>query len=157
MIICNSDDLDVREKSYIGVLHQKYIDGIIFASSTLSEEDLEYMDRHHIPLVVLDSKTRGQGGCSVNPFRKMPRERSWRFNIYRMRDAAKIAHIAGPQELITAQERLKGYREMVEDRAWFEESLIVPGHFLDCRGKGGRPGLAGVPSRCGRHFPPVTI
>ncbi|MFD1425855.1 LacI family transcriptional regulator [Kroppenstedtia sanguinis] len=134
VIICNSDDLDVREKSYIQVLHQKYIDGIIFASSTLSEEDLKYMVRHHIPLVVLD-RAPGQGGCSV--IRSKNAEGA-KLAVQHLLDAGcrKIAHIAGPQELITAEERLKGYREMVEGRAWFEESLIVPGHFSIAGGKG---------------------
>src|SRR5690606_25976720 len=39
VIFCNSDDLGSREKSYIEVLRQKYIDGIIIASNTLGEAD----------------------------------------------------------------------------------------------------------------------
>ncbi|MGB0089927.1 MAG: substrate-binding domain-containing protein, partial [Planifilum fulgidum] len=41
----------------------------------------------------------------------------------------KVAHIAGPEALVTARERLKGYREVAGAFSWFDESLIVPGRF----------------------------
>lgn len=133
VIFCNSDDLGAREKTYFEVLHQKYIDGIIFASSTL-DEDLMVGSGGNIPMVVLD-RAPERGGCSV--IRSKNAEGA-RMAVQHLVDSGcrKIAHIAGPRRLITSQERLKGYREMVEERAWFDESLILPGCFSIVGGKG---------------------
>jgi LacI family transcriptional regulator len=41
----------------------------------------------------------------------------------------KVAHIAGPQSLLTARERLNGYLETVKDLPWFRSDLIVESDF----------------------------
>ncbi|SMO90047.1 LacI family DNA-binding transcriptional regulator [Melghirimyces algeriensis] len=134
VIFCNSDDLDTREQTYIDVLRQKYIDGIIFASSSLGEEDLAVINENGIPLVVLDRALR-EGNCSVIRSKNAEGARKAVHHLLAT-GCRKVAHIAGPQELITAQERLRGYRDVVKDLDWFEESLILPGQFSITGGKG---------------------
>src|SRR5690606_12493338 len=121
------DDLGSREKSYIEVLRQKYIDGIIIASNTLGEADVAYINDNDIPLVVLD-RGPGVGDCAV--FRAKNADGA-KMAVRHLLDAGcrKVAHIAGPEELVTARERLKGYREVAGAFPWFDESLIVPGRF----------------------------
>jgi LacI family transcriptional regulator len=127
VIFCNSDDLGSREKSYIEVLRQKYIDGIIIASNTLGKADVAYINDNDIPLVVLD-RGPGVGDCAV--FRAKNADGA-KMAVRHLLDAGcrKVAHIAGPEELVTARERLKGYREVAGAFPWFDESLIVPGRF----------------------------
>lgn len=127
VILCNSDDQGHKERSYIEVLKKKYIDGIIFASNTLGEDDLEKMRRNDIPLVVLDRAPNSQL-CSV--------VRSQNFEgaklaVQHLLDTGckKIAHIYGPQEFVTAKKRMAGYEESVMHFPWYTPSLMVPGHF----------------------------
>jgi LacI family transcriptional regulator len=133
VIFCNCDDLGPRQKSYIEVLRQKYIDGIIMASNRLEEEDVLYMNSNDIPLVVLD-RGPGNGDCAV--FRSKNADGA-KLAVRHLLDAGcrKVAHIAGPEELVTARERLRGYREVAGTFPWFDETLIVPGHFSVDGGK----------------------
>lgn len=133
VIFCNSDDLGPREKSYIKVLRQKYIDGIIMASNRLEEEDILYMNNNDIPLVVLD-RGPGNGDCAV--FRAKNADGA-KLAVRHLIDTGcrKVAHISGPEELVTARERLRGYREVAGQFPWFDETLIEPGHFSVNGGK----------------------
>jgi LacI family transcriptional regulator len=127
VILCNSDDQGQKEKSYIEMLRKKYIDGIIFASNTLGHEDVEQMRSNNIPLVVLDRAPTRQL-CSV--IRSQNYEGA-KLAVRHLLDVGcrKIAHIYGPQELITAKKRLLGYEETVMHFPWYTPSLMVPGHF----------------------------
>lgn len=41
----------------------------------------------------------------------------------------KIACIYGPQDLVTAQERLLAYRDIASKFGWYQPTLMVPGQF----------------------------
>jgi LacI family transcriptional regulator len=127
VILCNSDDLGQKEKSYIEVLKKRYIDGIIFASNTLGPDDAEQMNRNKIPMVVLDRAPSSQV-CSVVRSKNCE---GAKLAVNHLLDAGckKIAHIYGPQEYITAKERLDGYEAAVRRFPWFSPSLMVPGYF----------------------------
>lgn len=125
VILCNSDDQGSKEKSYIEVLKKKYIDGIIFASNTLEEDDVERMRK--IPLVVLD-RAPASGLCSVIRSKNFE---GAKLAVNHLLEAGcrKIAHIYGPKEYITAKERMAGYEEAVKSFPWYAPSLMVPGDF----------------------------
>lgn len=127
VILCNSDDQGEKEKSYIEVLKQKYIDGIIFASHTLRPDDVERMRKNEIPLVVLD-RAPSDEACSVIRSKNLE---GAKIAVRHLLDVGckKIAHIYGPQDIITARERLIGYEESVRNFSWFSPSLMVPGKF----------------------------
>jgi LacI family transcriptional regulator len=127
VILCNSDDQGHKEQSYIEVLQKKYIDGIIFASNTLGEEDVKNMRRKNIPVVVLDRAPNRQL-CSV--IRSQNYEGA-KLAVQHLLDAGcqRIAHIYGPQDFVTAKERLEGYEDSVRQFPWYTPSLMVPGYF----------------------------
>lgn len=127
VILCNSDDLGSREKTYIEVLKKKYIDGIIFASNTLSAEEIEQMRADNIPLVILDRAPSAET-CSVIRVKNLEGARMAVRHLLEV-GCRKIAHIYGPQELHTAKSRLIGYEETVRSFPWYTPSLLVPGHF----------------------------
>lgn len=127
VILCNSDDQGQKEKGYIEMLRKKFVDGMIFASSTLSEEDVEQMRKNKIPLVVLDRAMTSQSYSVI-------RARNYEGAKLAVRHlleigCKKIAHLSGPQEMITAKERLQGYVDSVEHAPWYTPSLMLPGHF----------------------------
>lgn len=127
VILCNSDDVGQKEKTYIEVLKRKYVDGIIFASNTLGHEDVEQMKKNKMPLVVLD-RAPATGACSV--VRSQNRAGA-RLAVQHLLEigCGKVAHIYGPQELVTARHRLLGYEEEAGQLAWYSPSLMVPGGF----------------------------
>ncbi|QKG83822.1 LacI family transcriptional regulator [Kroppenstedtia pulmonis] len=139
VIFCNSDDQGSKERSYIQVLRQRYIDGIIFASNSLEEEDIQLMKDHNIPLVVMD-RAPSKGNCSIIRSKNAQGARLAVNHLLQV-GCRKIAHIAGPDELITAQKRRQGYLDIVGELDWFDPTLVVPGHFSITGGIGAAQAL----------------
>ncbi|NRF91638.1 LacI family DNA-binding transcriptional regulator [Paenibacillus frigoriresistens] len=127
VILCNSDGQIGKEKNYIDILKSKNIDGIIFASNTLGQEDVDKLASFNIPFVCLDRAPTNKS-CSV--VRSNNRE-GGRLAVKHLLESGskKIGHIYGPQDLIPAKERLIGYEESVRAFDWFSPSLMVQGDF----------------------------
>ncbi|MFD7523021.1 LacI family DNA-binding transcriptional regulator [Paenibacillus chitinolyticus] len=122
-ILCNTNESAKIERQYIQNLKQKYIDGFIMATNTLTEEEIDQLD---IPMVAVDrssspvvptvtSKNRDGAHLAVQALLQQ--------------GCNKIAHIRGPKGLWIAEERCQGYLDLVENRPWFTPKLIVNGNF----------------------------
>ncbi|KJR46446.1 Ribose operon repressor [Desulfosporosinus sp. I2] len=127
VILGNSDDLGIKESSYIKVLREKYVDGFIFASNTIREEDVESLRNDRIPIVLLD---RGLNTASCPVIRSNNREGA-KLAVQHLieQGCQRIAHIYGPQEFITARDRLLGYEEAAGRLKGYSPSLMVSGNF----------------------------
>ena len=127
VILGNSDDLGLKESSYIKVLKKKYVDGFIIASNTIREEDVESLNKDGIPVVLLD---RGLNTTTCPVIRSNNREGA-KLAVHHLMEQGcqRIAHIYGPQEFITARERLLGYEEVVGEFEGYSPSLMVSGNF----------------------------
>lgn len=127
VIFGNSDDLGLKESSYIKILKRKYVDGIIIASNTVRQEDVEHLRKDRVPLVLLD---RGFNTATCPIIRSRNREGA-KLAVEHLlsQGCQKIAHIYGPQEFITARERLLGYEAVVGGLSWYTPSLMFPGNF----------------------------
>ncbi|OLN26714.1 LacI family DNA-binding transcriptional regulator [Desulfosporosinus metallidurans] len=127
VILGNSDDLGLKESSYIKVLKKKYVDGFIIASNTIREEDVESLKREGIPVVLLD---RGLNTATCPVIRSNNREGA-KLALHHLMEQGcqRIAHIYGPQEFFTARERLLGYEEVVGELEGYSPSLMVSGNF----------------------------
>ncbi|MFF2155164.1 LacI family DNA-binding transcriptional regulator [Paenibacillus chitinolyticus] len=122
-ILCNTNESAKIERQYIQNLKQKYIDGFIMATNTLTEEEIDQLD---IPMVAVDrssspvvptvtSKNRDGAHMAVQALLQQ--------------GCNKIAHIRGPKGLWIAEERCQGYLDLVENRPWFTPKLIANGNF----------------------------
>lgn len=127
VILCNSDGHADKEKSYIEILKQKYVSGIIFASHQLNDYDVEHLKKNNLPFVVLD-RAPSQGACSVICSKNIEGAKLAVQHLLAV-GCKKIAHIYGPQEIKTARDRLIGYEESVKDFSWYKPTLMVPGNF----------------------------
>ncbi|GAB6152788.1 ribose operon transcriptional repressor RbsR [Desulfosporosinus burensis] len=127
VILGNSDDLGLKESSYIKVLKKKYVDGFIFASNTIREEDVEALRNERIPIVLLD---RGLNTASCAVIRSNNRQGA-KIAVQHLieQGCQRIAHIYGPQEFITARERMLGYEEVAGRLNGYSPSLMVSGNF----------------------------
>ena len=127
VIIGNSDDLGLKEHSYIKAFKKKHVDGFIIASNTIHEEDVETLRHDGIPIVLLD---RGLNTAFCAVIRAKNREGA-KVAVQHLIDQGcrRIAHIYGPQEFNTARERLLGYEEVVAGLEGYSPSLMVAGQF----------------------------
>lgn len=122
-----SDNESNKEEAYINVLKNRYVDGILFATSTIQASDVDTINAANIPLVVLDRAPR-EGSCYVV---RAKNYEGAQMAVNHLLDngCKKIAHIYGPQETATVKERLQGYEDTARKFDWYTPSLIVPGHF----------------------------
>ncbi|WNS73634.1 LacI family DNA-binding transcriptional regulator [Bacillus sp. DTU_2020_1000418_1_SI_GHA_SEK_038] len=123
VILCNSDENRDKEQSYLDMMMQKYVDGLIVASNTLSAEQIEMLN---IPVVSLDREISKGLPTIVVENRKGARLAA---NFLKEIGRNRIAHIRGPHGIFTADERCKGYLEVISHEPWFKESFIIDGDF----------------------------
>jgi LacI family transcriptional regulator len=85
------------------------------------------MQKNHLPLVILD---RAPNQDSYSVIRAKNYEGA-QLAVRHLLDIGckRIAHIYGPQEMITAKERLRGYEDAVRDMPWYSPSMMVAGNF----------------------------
>lgn len=109
VILCNTDSDSEKEKNYIDVLSQKYVDGLIVMSHSLESIDYKKLP---FPIVSLDRIL----------------DQSLPFVTAQNREGARIAteyliktgsqsifHIRGPKYVTTAEERYLGYAEVMRE------------------------------------------
>lgn len=122
-ILCNTSESAKIERQYIQNLKQKYIDGFIMATNTLTADEIEGLE---LPMVAVD-----RSGSSVIPTVTSKNREGARVAVQALlrQGCRKIAHIRGPKGMWIAEERCQGYLDLVEDEAWFTPKLIVNGNF----------------------------
>lgn len=122
VILCNSDEKVDKEKEYIDVLKQKYIDGIITASNAYQL----YTQNSDIPVVALD-RSRDENVPTVISKNRMGGKLATEHLLEI--GCKKIAHIAGPPNTKPAIDRCKGYLDLVQEKDWYSTNLIIEGNF----------------------------
>ncbi len=123
MILCNTDEDKEKEQRYLDVLLQKYVDGIIVSSNTLSARQI---DELNIPIVSIDREI-SKGIPTIVVENSKGARMATRF--LKEKGRLRIAHIRGPEGIVNADERCEGYREVVSQEPWFKESYIVNGNY----------------------------
>jgi LacI family transcriptional regulator len=123
VILCNSDGDKNKEQHYLDALQQKYIDGIIISSNTLSVDQIQLLN---IPIVSLDREiSKGLPTIVVDNVRGAELATNYLVN----KGCKRIGHIRGPVNIVNAEERCTGYMEIVSNETWFRENYIVNGYF----------------------------
>jgi LacI family transcriptional regulator len=121
LILCNSDEKIEKEIMYLDAMKQKYVDGIIIVTSTLTPKHIEKRD---IPIVALDRPiSKDIPSVSVDNFNGARKAVQYLKEI----GCGKIAHIRGPHTIINADERFRGYMQEVDNESWFIHDLVVDG------------------------------
>lgn len=121
LLLCNTDNNQKKEQHYLSILQQKRVDGIINISNT----KIDTKD-YNIPLVFLDRGNEDfSPSVTVNN-----REGSKEAIVYlKSKKRNRIAHISGPKDDYNAQQRLKGYLDIVKDESWFSDTYIRYGNY----------------------------
>ncbi|GGE27864.1 LacI family transcriptional regulator [Pullulanibacillus camelliae] len=123
LMLCNSDERPLKEREYVEILKQKYVDGVILVSHTLAPEDLE---RLGLPVVIVDRNVHGKIPTVLSNNIGGAR-RGTRF--LKEKGYKVIAHLRGPENIVTSNERYQGYLDVVADESWFHEGLTAVGNY----------------------------
>ncbi|TFB12946.1 LacI family transcriptional regulator [Filobacillus milosensis] len=122
-ILCNSDEDPEKERLYLDVMKQKYVDGAIIVSNTIDERLLQEYD---MPVVALDRSIHKD-----IPTFAIDNRDGGRAATKHLQDIGcqRIAHIKGPEQIKNAEERYTGYLDVVKNQSWFRDSYVVPGDY----------------------------
>ncbi|MCJ8008682.1 LacI family DNA-binding transcriptional regulator [Lederbergia wuyishanensis] len=123
VILCNTDGNKEKEQRYLDMLLQKYVDGIIFTTTSLDPDMLQQLQ---IPIVCMDRKV-STNITTVVVNNKKGAQLATQFLLDK--GCKRVAHIRGPENVYTAKERLEGYLDIVKNKEWFKESYIVNGQY----------------------------
>ncbi|WP_409273203.1 LacI family DNA-binding transcriptional regulator [Neobacillus sp. SCS-31] len=123
VILCNTDESKEKEQSYLEMMMQKYIDGMIVVSNTLSAAQVT---KYNIPLVSIDREISKELPSILVENKKGA---SMAVSFLKNKGRKRIAHLRGPMYIPNAVERCAGYLEEVGHEPWFEESYIAEGNY----------------------------
>lgn len=126
LILCNSDNELDKEDTYIAMLQEKMVDGLIFTASSRRTEISSALGRVRIPVITVDRQIEGlsaQSKIMVDNDRGALKA----VNHLLERGYRKIFHLAGPMTSRPAKQRYAGYLE-----AHRNHGVIPPeGHLLE--------------------------
>mgnify|MGYP000851204556 CR=1 FL=1 len=128
LLLCNADENVEKEINYLKVLMNKKVDGVILTSAGGDHKTIEEIVRRGMRVVLIDRLIDDLDidGVIID-------------NISGAYDAIshlisegykKIGIITGPLEIMTAKERLEGYKKALQDAGIeFNESLVENGGY----------------------------
>ncbi|HML24788.1 MAG TPA: LacI family DNA-binding transcriptional regulator [Aggregatilinea sp.] len=101
-----------REKNYIRMATQRWIDGLLFVSTKDEMYGLEALQEANIPVVAIDRIPNNYDGPSVI----LDNMKTGRMVAEHLIDLGHkhFAHISGPMDLLLSRERLQGYQDVIQ-------------------------------------------
>ncbi|BEP28495.1 LacI family DNA-binding transcriptional regulator [Helicovermis profundi] len=129
IILCNSDNDLSKEDSYIEMLQEKMVDGIIFTSSSRRSSVSNTLKKLHIPIITVDREIEDlKSNCRI---KVKNREGAFEAVSYMIsRGYKKIVNLAGPMTSKPSKDRLEGYIEaLVKNNLVVDEKYIIEGSF----------------------------
>jgi LacI family transcriptional regulator len=123
LILCNSEDEPEREATYLHVLRQGLVDGLLIASSQMADGTIEGLREDGFPFVLLNRAAHGKDDLAV-----VVDNHAAAAEVVTYLAALghrRIGHIAGPQKTTTGLERRDGYRDAVRRLGLADEPGLV--------------------------------
>jgi LacI family transcriptional regulator len=128
VILCNTDEDPEKQKSYIEILVSKRVDGVVIAPVNRDVSALSSFSGHGIAYVLIDARIEGIDtdlvlGDSIGGAYGLVSHLAGLGH-------RRIAIIAGPEQAPTAQDRLSGYLQALQEWAIpVDDELIRHGSF----------------------------
>jgi LacI family transcriptional regulator len=128
LVLCNTGDLPEREATYIRVLREREVDGVLVASTRMADATVDGMRADRFPFVLVN---RGAGGTDdlVVTVDNIAAAAAVVDHLVSL-GHTRIAHVAGPRSTTTGAERAAGvvaaarrhgvHAEIVEAETWSE-------------------------------------
>jgi LacI family transcriptional regulator len=111
LILCNTEDEPGREATYLAVLRERHVDGLLIASSQMADDTIAGLREEDFPFVLLNRAAQSTQDLAV-----VVDNHAAAAGVVEHLAALghrRIGHIAGPQNTTTGVERLEGYRAAI--------------------------------------------
>ncbi len=146
VIFCNTDETEEEQNRYLEVLLQKQVDGILLAPVQSSPEHIESIQNRDVSIVILDRRIHGADVDTV-----ICDSVGGAFALVSLLISLghkRIAILNGPRDVSTAEDRLAGYLQALQDAAIEpDETMIFFGKFeLACGYDMARQALSVTPA-----------
>jgi LacI family transcriptional regulator len=128
LLLCNSADDQIRALSCVDLLRAKQVDGVLLTPVQTSREDVDALREAGIPYVLL----LRHFSDPVDPAVLVDNETAGYVATRHLLDLGhrRIGHVAGPEHVSSARERLAGYRRALgEVGAAFEPEIVAHGAY----------------------------
>ncbi|HVN53984.1 MAG TPA: LacI family DNA-binding transcriptional regulator [Anaerolineaceae bacterium] len=114
LILCNTDESDLKEEKYLKVLLERQVDGILLVPSTNQAEPILMAQRQGVQVVIIDRRLDGE------LFADVVRSDSFGGAYQLTRHLLALGHrrivmLAGPRDVSTAEDRRAGFLKALED------------------------------------------
>ncbi|HUG06192.1 MAG TPA: LacI family DNA-binding transcriptional regulator [Candidatus Limnocylindria bacterium] len=123
LILCNTDDSFEREASYLRVLREWRVDGILIASSSTAESTIAELRREKFPFVLVNSASRTGDDACVVPDNRLGVSAA--IDHLTRLGHRRIGLIAAPQTTTTGQERLMAARAALRRHHLAHDDALV--------------------------------
>jgi LacI family transcriptional regulator len=121
-------DPDYERRTIHQVLSNKFLDGVIVASSLLEDPLLEVLSTESVPFIVIGRHHTQVSYIDVDNITSSAQVVAYLFRL----GYHRIATIAGPHNMIAGEDRLKGYKAGLEQCAIpFDPELVAEGDFTE--------------------------
>jgi len=133
VMFCNTDESETEEMEYVRVLIQRQVDGVLLVPATDSSASLQLLNKHGLPVVVLDRRLSAGGVDEV----RTDSEAGAYVVVRHLLDLGhrRIAVLTGPETVSTAVDRVAGYRRaMAEEGLRPDDGLVVFGGYNEASG-----------------------
>lgn len=123
LILTNSEDEPEREATYLRVLREREVDGLLIASSQMADATIAALRDEGFPFVLLNRAVRGHDDLSVI----VDNEAAAFDAVAHLARLGhrRVGHVAGPQNTTTGLDRLEGYRNAVAAHGLADEPALV--------------------------------
>lgn len=130
IILCDGNNSEEKEASYLDFLNEHYVTGIIYNNfNNISKKILNKILNSSLPFVSIDSKLEVPGCKSVY----LDNQKAMYDLIQYLVDMGhkQIGFITGPADSYSTAERYKGYiKALEENKIVIDETLIVKGNYV---------------------------
>lgn len=128
LVLCNTADLPEREATYIRVLRERQVDGVLVASTRMADGTIDGLRADGFPFVLVNRAA----GVAADLVVTVDNSGAAALVVDHLveRGHTRIAHVAGPRSTTTGLERIAGVRaaadrhrlevEVVEAESWSE-------------------------------------
>ena len=123
LILCNSEDDPQREATYLRVLRDRQVDGLLIASSQMTDDTITELRREAFPFVLLNRATESPDDLAV-----VVDNHAAAVDVVAHLAALghrRVGHIAGPQNTTTGIDRREGYRAGIRTYGLADEPELV--------------------------------
>lgn len=145
LLLCTTEESPDQEEAYFQLLFGRAVDGFIAAATSRKWAAMQMLEAAQAPIVFVDRKFEGMSG----PFVGVDNEGgAYQAVSHLIQDGhTRIGLVAGPSSLSTMQERLRGYRQALQEHGIpFDERLVACGDLRVDEGRRCALGLLNSPS-----------